>query len=357
MKIQKSYVGTEGISALLHFLDEQRAQRILLVTGSRSFDHSNYGPTLLQKLIMDRRVLQIRFEGPLQEVAVQRASRETSRFHPDLVLAIGGGTALDAAKILKNTLPLPLVAIPTTAGTGSESTHFATSYRNLMKQSLEEPSLLPDFYLLDPIFVRDCSRSTAIAAGLDTLCQSIESVWNCSATPQSISDATKSLTLWGQNFYPFLNERSDANSLGLLQAANLSGRAIGVTRTTTAHALSYDLTSKFQIPHGLAAALNLASLTRFNLKGSESEMSLPGGPAELRQRISVLESHLGTDDLAQFILQTFQRLNLSPSLSDYQVPASALKEIAASAVASARNANNPRRVSEAEALSILKESF
>ena len=192
----------------------------------------------------------------------------------DAILAVGGGSAMDVAKCIKlfsgmnpdeNYLKqefadtgILLAAIPTTAGTGSESTRHAVIYYRGEKQSISHPSLVPQFACLVPSVLKDLPVYQKKCTMLDALGQAIESWWSVSATEESIGYSRIAIELIRNNWKPYI--RSGKRSDQILLAANYAGRAINITATTAAHAMSYKLTSLYGIPHGHAVGLCLAEV-------------------------------------------------------------------------------------------------
>lgn len=193
--------------------------------------------------------------------------------HCDCVVAIGGGSTTDVAKCIKlfssmdegngpyllqqsKTNDIPLVAMPTTSGTGSESTHFAVVYCHGEKQSVSHESLLPSIVFLDPQFLETLPLYQKKCTMLDALCQAIESWWSIRSNEESITWSKKAIPLILDNIDGYLENEEQSNA-NMLLAANYAGRAINITTTTAPHAMSYKLTSLFHIPHGHAVAICL----------------------------------------------------------------------------------------------------
>lgn len=204
----------------------------------------------------------------------------------DAIVAVGGGSAMDVAKCMKlfsrldqSVLYLdqefvdsdvPLIGLPTTAGTGSESTHFAVIYYEGMKQSVAHPSILPDCVVLDhgvlgtlPIYQKKCTM-------LDALCQAIESWWSVNATDESKIYARAAIGLILDHWKEYIFQYTDVSAQCVMLAANYSGRAINITQTTAAHAMSYKLTSMYNIPHGHAVAVCLPHVWRYMFEHMEA---------------------------------------------------------------------------------------
>ena len=225
----------------------------------------------------------------------------------DGLIAAGGGSAIDVAKGVKyfgecdpsqdlfgqkpKGARVPLVAIPTTAGTGSEATHFAVIYHQGLKQSLAHESLRPQAAVLDagflytlPVYVKKCTV-------LDAMAQAVESYWSVRATDQSRAFAQRALQELMPHVEAYLQGDTQAAAHVML-GAHLAGEAINLSTTTAAHAMSYQLTKKFALPHGHAVALCLAKVWRRMLQ-EPRDCLLTGGIPELELRFSRLAALLG----------------------------------------------------------------
>ena len=185
----------------------------------------------------------------------------------DTIVAVGGGSAIDVAKCIKlfsnmdskgNYLKqqispngIKLIAIPTTAGTGSESTRYAVIYYNGEKQSVTHDSCIPSAVVFNPYFLFSLPDYQKKATMLDALCHATESFWSVNSTKESIEFATQAITIILANYKGyFINEIQACKQM--LMAANLAGKAINITQTTAGHAMSYKLTSLYGIAHGHA---------------------------------------------------------------------------------------------------------
>ena len=207
----------------------------------------------------------------------------------DAILAIGGGSAIDTAKCikafsqmsedelyLKQAFPenkIPFIAIPTTAGTGSESTRYAVCYYQGEKQSVTDDTLIPDYAILDarnlmtlPLYQKKCTM-------LDALCQGIESWWSVNSTAESREISHKAVLAIMSNINGYLDGNSEAAGK-MMYASNLAGQAINITQTTAAHAMSYKLTSIYKIPHGRAAFVCLPYVWEYMIENSEDNEEL-----------------------------------------------------------------------------------
>lgn len=197
----------------------------------------------------------------------------------DIIVAVGGGSAIDVAKCIKlfcrmdrniNYLKQPLldtgielIAIPTTAGTGSESTRHAVIYYEGMKQSISHESIVPDYAVLEPIVLKTLPIYQKKCTMLDALCQAIESWWSVKSTIESKEYSMKAVTAIKENWEKYIFDNEDTAADKIMEAANYAGRAINITATTAAHAMSYKITSLYKFPHGHAVAICLPEVWRY----------------------------------------------------------------------------------------------
>ena len=217
-----------------------------------------------------------------------------------IIVGLGGGSAIDTAKALSfmlstgeanslkayledgvalhGTESLPVIAIPTTAGTGSEVTPFATIWdkKREKKYSLTTPDLYPEAALLDPVLTLSLSKEVTLTSGLDALSHSLEALWNRNSTPITTAYAIRSISIIVQMLPLALNALDCLEyRTRLIEASFLSGLAISQTRTALAHSISYPITARYGVPHGLACSFTLPALLEFNVQADD------GGLAEL----------------------------------------------------------------------------
>lgn len=251
---------------------EKRLSRVMVVHGRRSYQGRarSFIDGILEEVPVESQEFSDFTDTPKKEDADKGASLANA-FRPQVIIAIGGGSVIDMAKLVRHFSSadgIILVAVPTTAGTGAESTPFAVCYEEGRKTSVESPGMLPDIAILDPEFTfRNDVYLTACTA-FDAMAQAIESYWNRNAADVSDDLALMALGLIfeplerivkGCSVYP------EADRGSLMLGANFAGRAIAVTRTTLPHALSYVLTSKYHYPHGHAVALTFPYLFERNV--------------------------------------------------------------------------------------------
>lgn len=246
----------------------------------------------------------------------------------DAIVAIGGGSTMDVAKCIKlfctmdsheNYLKqefkenqITLVAVPTTSGTGSESTRFAVIYDHGMKQSISSPAVIPQLAILDADVLDTVSLYQKKCTMMDALCQAIESWWSIHSTEESRNLSKQAVQMILDAMDGYLNNQPEENE-AMLRAANLAGQAINITQTTAAHAMSYKLTSIFGLPHGRAVAVCLPDVWQYMLCHPE-RCADPRGEAYLLVTLSDISRAIGCSNpqqapkrMTDFYVRFFQK--------------------------------------------------
>ena len=226
----------------------------------------------------------VRFSDFIPNPLYESVVKGVELFHKescDTIVAVGGGSAMDVAKCIKlysnmnnqenylkqKIVPndIPLIAVPTTAGTGSEATRYAVIYYNGEKQSISDFSCIPSIVLFDTSVLETLPLYQKKATLMDAMCHSIESYWSVNSTDESKKYSKEALSLIMENYKDYLAGDNSKNEL-MLHASHIAGKAINITQTTAGHAMSYKLTSLFKIAHGHAAALCIKGLWPFMVK-------------------------------------------------------------------------------------------
>lgn len=229
----------------------------------------------------------------------------------DFIVALGGGSVLDVAKVLSvmlhhanNSLTLDevlrngtafvssrisLVCVPTTSGTGAEVTPFATIWdrKNMKKRSFAATTLIPDTVILDPELTFGTPIGLTVNFALDTCSHAMETLWNRNATSQSIEYANNALDLFVKNFPLVLKADSILVRENLQIASFIAGMAIAISRTAIAHSMSYPITLHYGVPHGLSCSFSLPKIAEMV---TQKDAWVNGADKELiRQVIAILE--------------------------------------------------------------------
>jgi len=269
--------GKKSYKQLADILKSLGSKKCLFVCGKNSFDALN-----IQKFINTECPEYIRFSEFSPNPKYEQVCKGIEAFNDndcDAIVAIGGGSAIDVAKCIKlfckmnskeNYLKqdfvdtkVPLIAVPTTAGTGSESTRYAVIYYNDEKQSVTHHSIVPDYAVLDSSLLKTLPIYQKKCAMLDALCQGIESWWSVNSTDESKKYSKMAVEKIMQNWKQYIFEEDEAAAEQIMLGSNYAGRAINITQTTAPHAFSYKLTSLYGIPHGHAVAICLPVIWLF----------------------------------------------------------------------------------------------
>ena len=210
----------------------------------------------------------------------------------DAVIGFGGGSSIDSAKAINVALapeclgkdlrqlleepalhahanPSRLFTIPTTSGTGSEVTPFATlwDYQKKKKLSLASKAVWPTAAFVDPALTDSLPENSTLATGLDAINQAAESIWNKNANPITLAYAQRALQLGFESLPRLMNGiASELDRDQMAEASLLAGLAISHTRTALCHSISYPITAHFNVPHGLACAFTMVSVLKCNLQ-------------------------------------------------------------------------------------------
>ena len=279
----------------------------------------------------------------------------------DGLISLGGGSSMDTAKGIKalltaetpeaamksqlnNSALVPHIAIPGTAGTGSEATAVAVLYVDGQKLSLNHPGLVPDGAVLDGSLLDTLPDYHRKSCALDALCQGVESYWAAKATADSRVHAARAIRGVLESITKYL-AGDEAAADAMMEAAWESGRAIRTTATTAAHAMSYQITKKLGLAHGHACITTLPALWE-RLLAEPSQAEVMAGLAEL----------LGVErkeDAPKLVRGLVLDIDMTPGVS----PDEAMLDYLMSTVNVERLSNHPERLTQAELREIYAQSF
>ncbi len=263
----------EGLEKLSVAVEGLR--RILLVADA-SFPYLNIRDTVLQA-VHPVAHFDAFHPNPLDE-EVRAGVRLFRERGCDALVAVGGGSAMDVAKCIKLSeigrdpaaCAIPLIAIPTTAGTGAESTGNAVYYLEGVKQTVAHPCIRPDYAFLEPSVLETLPPYQKRSTLMDALCQGIESWWSVAATPESRRYSHSAIRLMMPSWHDYLFDYTPSAARNVMLSANYAGRAIHIAHTTAAHAMSYKLGSLFGLSHGHAVAVCLPEIWEYMLSHADA---------------------------------------------------------------------------------------
>ena len=292
----------------------------------------------------------------------------------DLIVGLGGGSAMDCAKginfLLTNggkmddywgegmaTKPmLPSIGIPTTAGTGSEAQSFAliTQERTHQKMACGDKKARFRAVILDPLLLTSVPRKVAATAGIDAIAHAVESYVSKKRTPFSQMFSREAMHLLANNYNTVLAEPDNVDAWGkMLLGAHFAGAAIENSMLGAAHACANPLTAHYGIAHGVAVALMLPDVIKFNGAVVNGDYGALLASAGMR-----FESQgSGAICLAERIAQFKEVAGLPQRLRDCQVEESQLPQLAKEAATQWTGRFNPRQVDESKFLELYKKAF
>ncbi len=270
---------------------------------------------------------------------------------PRVIVALGGGSVIDTAKALaaaggdfgrvrryletgsgvEDLLALPIIAVPTTAGTGSEVTCWATLWHAAAgrKYSLSRPGLYPEHAVVDPELLLGLPRDLTVSTGLDALSHALESLWNVNANPVSRGLAVAAAREMLAALPLLVADLADLELRArVARAALLAGLAFSNTKTALAHSLSYPVTLRYGVPHGIACSFSLPMVMRGAI-GADRACD------QALREIFGPDLEAGAERLAELLTG----LGVSPDPVDHGVDAAAWRAIVEDAFAGERGKN------------------
>ena len=301
---------------------------------------------------------------------VQSVAAEARKARVDTVIGLGGGSSIDTAKMAAALVAnerdlheylggaplaaavLPILAVPTTAGTGSEATHIAilSDEAAQVKKGLVSVRIMPRYAFLDPELTLGLPPAITAATGVDALCHAIESFTSVNASQYSEVLSLRAIELLNGNIVQaFRNGNNVQAREKMLLGSFLAGIAFANAGVTAVHAFAYPLGGMFHVAHGLANSLMLPTILRFNA----------GSCRERFERIGRVMAEGGTTDTVTARIEELQEvLQLPRNLAAIGIPADALEKMAQAVVQITRLLNNnPRKVTIEDARAIYREAF
>lgn len=373
------FIGNGSIKILHKILVENNCKNVFFITGKSSLTQKNIKNVLG---LIEKTCSFFHYDAISPTPTVKGVNRVLNSFNKgnfDLIVAMGGGSALDIGKSLavfsknegnvkdfllkkKKILyqPTPLILIPTTAGTGSEATHFAVIFEGHTKYSLaDEKYIQADYVIIDPELTYTLPKKITAYTGMDALSQGIESYWNINSTENSREYARKAIELVMDNIIRAVQNPDKNSRYNMAIAANYAGKAINITKTTACHAISYPFTSYFKVPHGQAVILTLPSMIIFNSEANENDVADSRGLDYVKKIMADLITLLGaksSSEAKKKIENILNKIGLETKLSDLGVTnQEEIEIIIKNGFNPERVKNNPRILTENQLRNILND--
>lgn len=302
----------QGYEELDQYLASKKIEKIFLVCG-----HS------IEKLKLNSYFLSLENRMGIKVIRfsdfVSNPTYESVKVGVDLfrnencqtIIAVGGGSAIDVAKCIKLFANMNsdisyleqeiiennifYVAVPTTAGTGSEATSFAVIYKDGKKVSIADESCIPSIVLFDPSVLEHLPLYQRKVTMLDAMCHTIESLWSVNSTAQSRKYAKEALQMICKFGKAYIDNDAEGNEK-MQQASFIAGKAINISKTTAGHAMSYILTEKYGIAHGHAVAICLSELWPYMYSHMDDCID-PRGKVFLNNVFVEIASCMGCSDI------------------------------------------------------------
>ena len=295
----------------------------------------------------------------------------------DLVVGIGGGSAMDVAKAVAvlaanngkavdylglNRVPgpgLPKIMLPTTAGTGSEVTFTSVFVRPDLKkkEGMNSPYLYPELALLDPFLTVSLPPGPTASTGIDALCHAIESYTSINASPLSEMISLEAIALISEHLRTAVHDGTNISAREKMLLGSLyAGLGLANAGVTAVHSLSYPLGGKYGIPHGLANTVLLPHVMNYNLPGAlEKFADIAAAMGEIVDNMPLREAAgLAVEAISALIADC----GVQTSLEELGIEEGAFEELAKIALTVARPlANNPRPVTLKDAVMIYEDAF
>ena len=283
----------------------------------------------------------------------------------DIVVAVGGGSTLDLGKSVAALAParvqtrehltgdrrmagqgLPFIAVPTTAGTGSEVTPWATIWDKEVgrKHSLEQSSMFPDYAVVDPELTMSLSQSLTASSGMDALTQAVEAYWSKRSQPISDLYALGAIRRIMGNLADACQSGSIEARTAMAEGSLMSGLAFSNTKTTICHSLSYPMTALYGVSHGQAVSVTLPAFLLWNADAISAKLP------------KLLEAFgaASTEDAADRIRALMTSIGLSVSLNGLGIGYDEIEAVIEQGFYADRADNNPKPVAMQDARDILR---
>ena len=348
----------------------QYGRKALLVTGQHSFDASQLCQKLLKALEVDCTVCRQKVSGEPSPQMIDQAVAHHKSFSPDCVVAIGGGSVIDAAKAIAGLLPsgdsvmeylegvghekpfqsisTPFIALPTTAGTGSETSKNAVISsigNNGFKKSFRSEALIAKHAILDPELTLMCPARVTATCGMDALTQLLESYVSKKASPMTDALAISGLKKVAASLVKAVEQGDDLQArLDMLYASSMSGLTLANAGLGSVHGLASPLGGFFPIPHGEACGALLFEATNTNIRALLEREPEHEALFKYAEAGRILCNQGDMDNMAACgallaLLKGWSERLKMPSLSNYQIAEEDIPKIIANASSGSMGTN------------------
>ncbi|MEH7652683.1 iron-containing alcohol dehydrogenase [Bacillus safensis] len=355
-------------------ISELGINRVLIVTdkGIRSANLLDGIEKSLQAVNLEYEIYDEIEPNPSDDT-IHKGTNYLKQHKSEAVLAVGGGSSIDTAKgiaamatnpghifdyegVGKITIPpLPIIAIPTTSGTGSEVTAstVVTNKDTLFKLAVISPKLFPILSILDPALTLHLPQGITAATGMDALTHAIESYTSKSANPVSQGFAIQAIKMIGENLTKAYFVGTDIESREkMLVGSMIAGVAFSQSLLGNVHAISHTFGGVFNIPHGIANAALLPFVMKYNLPACAEQYK--DIAIALGVDVSGLSTRLAAEKAIEIVIQMNQSMNIPPNIKDLGVSLDYLPKLVTDSMRSGNVLRNPR-LTKAEDIQLIIE--
>jgi alcohol dehydrogenase len=370
--------GRGGIADIGEIASDMGARSFLLVADPAVAEHGLLDParkSLEQAGLSGKEYTGVEPEPYLDNA--DSASDLGKEIDADLVIGIGGGSAMDTAKAAAvlvtnegraadyvglNLVPfpgVPTIMVPTTAGTGSEVTFTAvfTNRETKAKGGINSEFMFPDFALLDPDLTTSLPPDVTAATGMDALTHAIESVTSLSSTVFTEAQALTAIRLISANLRRAVYRGDDMEAREkMLLGSLLGGLALADAGVGACHAMAYPLGGLYRVPHGLANAVLIPYVMEFNIPAAEREFALIA--ESMGQATAGIPRAAAAAMAAEEVRALCRDIDIPQSLTELEIAPSDIPRLVQGALTVTRPVeNNPRPLGEREAREIYERAF
>ena len=384
INVSNFYIPTKivkGMGALEHICTEAKAlkaSKALIVTGKNlaKIGYANNIHDLLKSTGIEAEIFDEVMPDPTVKL-VEKGTEIVKNGNFDVIIGLGGGSNIDAAKAMSvmannpgsisdyegsdkfQNPPMPIIAIPTTAGTGSEVSYSSVitdterNYKFVVWSSL----LVPRVAILDPQMPSTAPTIVRVAAGMDALTHAIESYLSKNANVYSETLALSAIRLIEENLRQSIADSHNATAMSNMQiAANMAGMAFTTTRLGIVHALALSPSAMFHVPHGLANAILLPHGMEFNLIANPKKfVNIARSMGEhVESSVRLMEAAMSAVDA---VVELADDIGAPANLESVGVTKESIPRMAEDGMKSGHIAVNPRHVTLEDAMMILEKAY
>lgn len=369
------YAGENSLNEIKKILSAIKSSKVLVITDKGIINAEIYAK--LKEILDSEKQQTVLFDGVQPDPSIKLVSEisEMARKEKaDIIIGLGGGSSIDTAKVaaalvnnkknineyigsdLIENESLPVIAIPTTAGTGSEVTPIAilSDEEEQLKKGIVSSKIIPKYVILSPELTLGMPPHITAATGMDALTHAIEGYISINANDYTDALALKAVKLITENIKTAYSNGNDSQARNnMLMGSFLAGVAFANAGVAAVHAFAYPLGGMFHIPHGLANSVMLSTIMEFNSPACEEKF------ADLAYIFTGKEKkEINPQDACGYVKTLCNFLNIPVNLQKLNIPEDAIEPMAEGAMKVTRLlANNPRKITYQDAVELYKKAY